>query len=169
MKERVLLLRKELNQWRIILNNLDKYSFAGVWVMQGKTSDSKKWKRLEVGETCNIRNEVGRDYKEIIESISSDNKEEKSFRRFRPWSEQIKGNVGEKRLNAKYRQISQKYDEIRVHVVLKNENKEIRSNTEVREAMSWDREEETETGAIYWYPAPTKNGISQWKEVKRYE
>ncbi len=169
MKEIVLFLSKTSGEWAVKQDNLDEFDLAGVWVMQGRASNLGKWKRLEVGETSNIRDELRRDCNEILSpSVGKDTGEIK-FPCFRTWSECITGNKGETRFQAKYRQISENYNEIRVFVVLKDESRLERCKKEVLEAMTWDKDEDENIGAVYWYPAPPKNGINQWNEVAKIE
>ena len=160
MRYEVLKLKKERGKWVEAKNELKRFEQAGVWVMTGVDSENHETLCLEVGETCNIKKEVNRDYEAIVKSLHEENSKKKKFRKTFSWSETICGNIKESRFKAKYRQISQSCEEITVLVVLCDENIENRYNKEIQQA--WDNK------AIYWYPAPTnlkRCKVSQWKVV----
>ncbi len=164
----ILDLGKDISDESTVTETLEKYHHSGVWVMVGRSVETKEWICLEVGETGSIYEELNADCKEILKVKREVQPPEitecaYSFRRFRPWSKPIPKTYGQTRYKAKYRAIATDYDEIRIYKVSDSDIVEERYKTEVHYAMTLK--------AAYWYPAPCNRRcrISQWQEVKKYE
>lgn len=163
LKNRIVWLKKS-GTWIVQENGIDDYNFAGVWAMYGRLNENDEWSCLEVGETSNIKKEIGDSINIIVDPDnkvdSSDCKTKRCFKRFnKKWSKDFSGS--RTRYIEKYRDISFEYNEIKVVLTFKNDSISERLKEEARIAIN-------ET-ARYWYPAPTnrnRSEESQWEMVK---
>ena len=141
------LIKDENGYWAEEKNMLKDYSNKGlVWVMYGFFDEAGKPVLLEVGKTKDIITEINRD-KEIIMNPPQPKKvNNKSHPRIMKWSEKIDGY--DKRINDKYRMISNKYTKIELFIAYEDNNDDNLLYQETQIAMNGK--------AKYWYPMGTK-------------
>ncbi len=153
------------SKWKLAENNtLHDYNCAGVWYLRGKVAGTDTWIGLEVAETQCIKDEISSGIS-IIMNPKDIPENSTKFKRFREWSADDFIGRGEiNRYDAKYSQISVKYQVLEFVVLKKEDSVEERYMLEVITAMN--------EKAKYWYPAPTNRKhckYSQWDLVKQFE